>query len=58
MSLRMSFPGYIFQVKQPNLRVVNGLQRILSLGGRTMPSNHPKQQRKHITLVAELLEVT
>lgn len=58
MSLRMSFAGYIFQVKQPNLREVNGLQRILRLGGRKVPSNHPKQQTKHKTLIAELLEVT
>lgn len=58
MSLRMGFAGYIFQVKHPNLREVNGLQRILRLRGRKMPPNHPKQQTKHTTLIAELLEVT
>lgn len=49
MSLWMSSAGYIFQVKQPNLRMLNGLQRILSLGERKMAWNHPKQQNMHST---------
>lgn len=44
----MSSAGYIFHIKQPNPRMLNGLHRILSLVERMAP-NHPNQQKKHPT---------